>query len=266
MTNKFISIAAISILAVPQIAAAVENRDVLPLWFDGPSLTFGGIEQLSSIDFSPATPGLEVIGYNERVSGEAAGSGMARTVWRQRFQFRNAANSNLLAQFTITTKSEAYSTADGSFDYSCGDEYADTLNPDDSIPDCDLEISAGIAEASQGGRFLVIATSAIIDYFDFQTTDDVADPYKVHVYDLSDNSLAWGKTWKLDTPAGSGEDWELDVSLSGVGDFLGDDGTDELRVAQVRPTGASNFRHRYTYYNIETGAVLDTQSFSVSQP
>jgi len=260
-TRKIIASLGAFLIIAPQLHA-VENLNALPLWLEDGELNFGSIEQLNSIDFAPGTPGIELIGFNENIGAETSGPN-SRMVWRQRFQFRNAATGAQLAQFTITTKSDWYSNDDSLNDYFCGDEFATTLEGDNSIPDCDSMIQAGIAETSSGGRYLVVATSAIIDVLG--PSEDIADVYKVHVFDLATNNLAWAKSWGLFAPAGSGDDWELDIGLSGVADYLGGDGTDELRINQGRVQG-TNWRMRNQYYNIATGALIDTVSFSVSQP
>ncbi len=248
------------LIVAPQLHA-VENLNALPLWLEGTG-GFGTIEQFNSIDFDPGTAGIESIGFNEGISAETVGPN-SRMVWRQRIQFRNAATGALLTQFTVTTKSDWYSNDDNTNDYFCGDEFATSLNIDNSIPDCDAEIQAGIAETQAGGRYLVIATGSIIDVLG--PAGDVADVYKVHVYDLATNNLAWAKSWSLLTPGGAGDDWEIDIGLSGVADYLGGDGTDELRIAQGREQ-APNWRQRYQYYDIATGALIDTVAFSVSTP
>ena len=264
MKKQLTILSASALLGLSSASHAVENLNALPIWFESNVDSFGLVEQLNSIDFYPGTTGTELIGFTETITGEDLGS-TARTVWKQRIQVRNASTGAQISQFTFTSKSEPYPDDDASFDYLCNDSFSGTLEPDKAIPDCDLNLSAGIAETSGGTRYLVIGTSVIIDYFDGVSTDDVADVYKLHVYNLTTNNLAWAKSWKLETPGGAGGDWELDVGLSGVGDYINADGTDELRVAQYREQGG-NLRWRYQYYNITTGALIDTVAFSVPIP
>ncbi len=262
MTIRKIFMAGLMLLAL-SVAHGVEKRDALPLWFEGPESNFGWIEHFNSLDFYPATTGTELIGFNETISAETAG-GLSRMVWQQRIEIRNAQNGARLLLKTITTKSDWYSNDDSTYDYFCGDEFAAQLNLDNSIPDCDAVVSAGIAETQGGGRYLVIATGSIIDYWD-GIGDEVADVYKVHVFDLATGNLAWANSWFLFSPGGSNGEWELDVNLSGVSDYINGDGTDEVRIAQGREQGG-NWRSRYQYFDITNGNLIDTVAFSTSAP
>ena len=260
------TLSAALLMTMAQLAHAVENRDALPLWTEGEDLGFGIIEQLNSLDVYPNVTGIEAIGFNESITAVGAGAGLARMQWRQRIQFRNAASGALIEQFTLQTRSFAYPTDDNTFDYVCNDQFVFDLEADNSIDDCDANIYAGIAETAAGGRYLVVGVSAIIDYFDGFSSDGAADVYKIHVYDLATGNLAWARSFPLEQSAGSGDPWELDAGLSGVADYLAEDGTDEVRIAQGRELVGGSWRSRYMYYNLATGASIDTVSFSTSQP
>ncbi len=264
MTKSLSPLAAAGLVFASTATQAVENVNAIPLWSESGVDSFGLVEQLNSIDFYPATTGIELIGFTEDITAEDS-SANSRMVWTQRVQVRNASSGASISQFTFTTKSDWYPNDDNTYDYICGDEYATLLNPDNSIPDCDTNISVGIAEAAGGGRYLAIGTAAAIDYFDNISVDEVADPYKVHIYNLSSNTLAWAKTWSPFSPGGAGGDWELNADLCGIADYINADGTDELRIAQYRPQGG-NIRWRYQYYNITNGALIDTVAFSVPIP
>lgn len=193
MSIQKIVMASLLLLLLPA-AYGVEKRDALPLWFEDIDNTFGWVEHFNSIDFYPAVAGKEVIGFNESYSAETNG-GNSRMVFRARIQVRNAANGNQISQFTITTKSDWHPNNDTTYDYFCNNEYSADLNPDNTIPECDTFLSAGVAEISVGGRYLVVATNSVIDYFDNISVDEVADVYKLHVYDLATDNLAWANSW-----------------------------------------------------------------------
>lgn len=81
------------------------------------------------------------------------------------------------------------------------------------------------------------------------------------MYDPVSYAKLWRKVFKS-----TSSDWELEDNLSAVGDFLNDDGKDEVRIVYSRELPNHAAEMKYTYYNIKTGNQVKEKTFNVASP
>lgn len=256
LQKYFVSAAALA--ALSPIAGAAERSESLPLWSQNEA-SFGNYAQFSGIDFDDSIPGIETIGFNMNSTTDTDGS-LSRMRWSYRIEFFRSDTDASLAQFRVATSSDWYPNDDTNYDYYCNNEFWPDLNNDNSVEDCEPTITVGIAEGSGGSRYLAVGTSLILDYWRFSDEGE-ADVYKVTIFDLASNQRAWQQAWPLEEGV-----WELDPALSGIDDYLGGDGVDEVRVARIREYNNGDTGTQYIYLNIATGAEIKRTMMRTARP
>jgi len=147
------------------------------------------------------------------------------------------------------------------FQGSCGGGTFDPNDGDGASGICgvfpsDFLFGAGVANVGES-RYVVYG-DAVRGKWSNNSGGGDAGSYSVHVYSLDGNRV-WTASFAGETADGS-----LEPAISGVGDFLGD-GSDVLRVGRIRETGSGDI-FWYRHYNLTTGAVISTRSFTVSTP
>lgn len=120
----------------------------------------------------------------------------------------------------------------------------------------------GRATGSGDVNYIVFSDAITGTYRNAATgfNDVDAGNFAITVYNMS-GVRAWTKSFGAFTSVG-----RLEPVLAGVGDFLNDDGEDELRVAYIEEGGGvTNFR--YFYYDIDTGVKIGaTVTVGVAAP
>ena len=138
------------------------------------------------------------------------------------------------------------------FDPNVEDICEDIIEPDD--------ISGGGMAQGSSDKLVVIGSQVVAEYFQNDTDNDVS-VYAIQVYSQTGTRL-WYKTFNGTASDG----FELLADLSGVGDFLNNDGVDELRIARDKEF-PNVWKHKYQYYDIDTGLQIGNAiTFDVTKP
>ena len=246
-------------------AIAIEpTRDVFGLWeFENDG--FPSARAVSGIDFFPAEPGIEMLGLNDSLSTSSPnGSGNVKTIGKALFVVRNADSGTVVAEYMATTESGLYpdpsGSAGASTTYLCGFELLPVDPTQDEFP---CEELFGFGAANVGSTRLFIVGNSFTGFYS-NPTDGFVDVsrFRVQAFNLRNGNLRWSKTYRLVDSAG----WEIEPTLSAVGDFLNDDGDDEVRIVQTRERPNGNHEFHYRYFDAKFGALIKSTTFAVPRP
>ena len=247
----------IALLVGTPAAVAVEPRDaVIPLFNEFQQV------QLSGIDASANNAGIEAVGGSEgfQVSAYPPDPTRLRTRLRQRLEVRRSSDNVSLYSILPFVFTRPYpDPTNTNTEYFCEDDgFFRGVDPENEEYPCDYDLNVGIATAGQQ-RYL-IASIAVYAGYENQTLGEVnIGAASVEAYDPETGQSLWRRIFN----AFSGV-WELEPSLSAVGDFLNGDGNDEMRVVFVRELNSGAIEWRYIYYNITNGNFIKEDRFRVA--
>lgn len=240
-------------------AHAVEPfQPVIPLFGERFTPSYAGF------DLDPLRVGVETVGVSEALVVQPRGGGFVRSEFRLRLRFKDASTNSQVANFFPLVRTENYPdpvTAVGVTYYCYDQEGFDGFSVDPQTEDfpCDYEFNLGIANDLQS-RYLVAGLATYAGYIDGSGETDVSGA-AVEVFDPATGS----RIWRQQFPVLDGDFFLVDA-LSGVGDYLGNDGIDEIRIVWERELGNGENRWRYRYYQISNGDFIKQEAFSVSSP
>jgi hypothetical protein len=120
-------------------------------------------------------------------------------------------------------------------------------------------VGFGIANAS-GARYLVVGNGLRGKYNNNLDGEKDVSQYRVSVYPQTG-----GAALATRGVAGQTSSGELAIEASAVGDFLGDDGTDEVRILRVRET-ATGTTFSWIYFGIPNLNEIARQTVSTTAP
>jgi len=287
------SIGALTALSAIAPALAIEPTQIVPVF----RTEFEPEDKFRHVAFAnfPAT-GSEVLGLTSSCTVSAPdGNGMVKTTSKTRFFYRPATGgANVFTPSPLpTVVSLPYPDPQHPNNQCLGEnqtEFDEGDFPNTENKGCprdpeDAPYQGSSFDPNQGGDFCggaatgghfgvgigtggssvqyVVFSDAITGTYRNATTgfsDVDFTNFAIHVYSMA-GARVWTKSFPLLAGAG-----RLEPVLCGVGDFLNDDGEQELRLARVGETG-TGAAFTYTYYDLDTGAQIGSQvTVNISNP
>jgi len=134
----------------------------------------------------------------------------------------------------------------------------------------DRRQGGGVATLATGTKVRVFGIATVGSYYKAATGNVNIGRYAVYVFNIGGVSrTGYPKSW-VASDATTG--WNIDPTLSGVADFLGSDGADELRVALYKdvaadathPNGTRTWS--YQFYSLADGSLIVKRDITVANP
>ena len=247
------------ILGIPGIASAVEPSKPTIVLFNQNIQTF-----VAGFDLHPGG-GIEAIGLTEVTQSNlpVANPDRARSRLKIRVRFKHPGNNSDAGTFRpwVDTKTYPNPYTQQATSYYCeenGNVYS--VDPQQEGFPCDFEANIGIANSGQN-RYLVVSLAMFAWYQNQEEGSVDIGQGAVTVYDPASGDEIWRKQWKTTTG-----DWELEDNLSAVGDYLNDDGNDEVRIVYSRGLPNNAAEMKYQYFDIASGNKIKEKVFTIGGP
>ena len=239
-------------------ALAVESpKPVIPLFNEYLATNVAGIDLQTDA-------GIEAIGGNDSVEVlSTSDPDKLKSRLHFKLKAKDSADNSDAGVFDAFVDTLAYPDPDTAVNtnYACEDDgYIVGVDPTlDDYP-CDYDVNAGIANDG-ATRYFVIGLGVYAWYQN--AADGQVDIGRVSVTVLNPGSgdTEWRGVWYV-----TDQNWSLEAGLSAVGDFLYDDGTDEVRIVYSRDLPDGRVEMKYSYFEIATGDPIDEQRFKIGVP
>jgi len=238
-------------LVLPGVAvvATAAERPVpnVPVWGDA------FVKNLPGLDLSTMT-GIEGLGANWWKEVRVDPADATRRITRNwmRLRVNSAVDNSQISDMSFFAASGSYpdpATAVNTT-YYCSDEgFFYPTNPLNEFP-CEDSFGLGIATAG-ATRYLVAGAAFGAAYFVAGGSFTRIGAGSVEVFDPETGASLWRRSW----PSFDGT-WSLRIRRSGVADYLGDDGVDELRIVQFRGLPDGTLVWRNSFYSIADGSLI----------
>ena len=239
-------------------ALAVESpKPVIPLFNEYLMTNVAGIDL-------GAPTGIEAVGGNDSVEvTTTADPSRLKSTLNFKLRLKESFDNSPAGVFDAHVTTGTYPDPDTAVNtnYACEDD-GWIVGVDPSIDDfpCDYDVNIGIANAG-ATRYLVIGLAVYVYYSNVADGDVDISNGAVTVVNLSN-----GNKWRAAWPVADGN-WSLEDGLSAVGDFLYDDGTDEVRIVYSRDRLDGKVEMKYLYYEIATGDQIGSaRKFTIRVP
>jgi len=222
---------------------------------------------LAGLDIS-ATPGIENLGANANVEERIDPSDATRRItrYKARLQVHSAIDNSMIAKVDYFAATGSYpdpATAVG-VTYFCADDIIDqdfyVVDPTMQQFPCDFSLGIGVAN-SGATPYLVTGIATAAAYLSMADSFVDLSGASVQINDPESGTMVWRKNFP-----GTDGNWTIEGDLSVVGDLMGGDGVDEVRIgySRERPDGTNVFR--YLYYEIDTGNFIREDKVATPLP
>ena len=240
-------------------ALAVESpKPVIPLFNEYLATNVAGIDM-------PGSTNIEAVGVNQRlVIRTFADPTVVRSRMKIRLEVQDPDSVVAPQIFEAYVDTKPYPNPDTAVgtNYACEDDgYVVGVDPKAEDYPCDYDLNVGIA--NDGATQYGVISLAVYSWY-ANSTDGQVDISRgsVTVFNLTSGGDPCRGEWDVTDGV-----WTLEDGLSAVGDYLGNDGTDEIRIVYSRVRDNGKVEMKYTYYDISTcGQIGDVQQFKVGLP
>jgi len=221
-----------------------------------------GESTLAGIDIA-TNSGIEAIG----LSGTLQVLGVSnpdnvKTRRKMKLRVKRSTSNKTLGTYVAYVDTKGYPNPElqEGTSYFCDFDGFQVVDPTQDDFPCDWNGNGGIANAG-ATRYLVFSQIMGGSYWTPNDGFVEIGQASVTIFNPENQATLWRKQFKLQSG-----DWFLDEDFCAVGDYLSDDGVDEVRIVYVREKANGSNEFRYSYYNIATGALVKENTFSVSAP